>query len=103
MSAHFILARAKDYITDFDNKEENREEVLFYVNPYNKGLAFSEKEINIYLNKIGAQPSDKYFAPASNRQVLFEYVQYLISLLKKPSEQYKADDLRRLEDILAGE
>ncbi|HRG87227.1 MAG: transglutaminase family protein [Chitinophagales bacterium] len=103
LSAHFILARAKDYITDFDNKEENREEVLFYVNPYNKGLAFSEKEINIYLNKIGAQPSDKYFAPASNRQVLFEYVQYLISLLKKPSEQYKADDLRRLEDILAGE
>lgn len=103
LSAHFILARTRDFVVDFTNREETKSDVLFYINPYNKGLAFSEKEINIYLNKIGAQPSDKYFAPASNKLVLLEYVQYLIQLIKKPSEQYKADDLRRLEEILAAD
>jgi len=102
LSSHFILARTREFISDFDDREAAKNEVLFYINPYNKGLAFSEKEINIFLNKIGAQPNDKYFAPASNKQVLLEYVQYLIQLIKKPADQYKADDLRRLEDILAG-
>ncbi len=101
LSSHFILARTREFISDFDDREAAKNEVLFYINPYNKGLAFSEKEINIFLNKIGAQPNDKYFAPASNKQVLLEYVQYLIQLIKKPADQYKADDLRRLEDILA--
>jgi len=103
LSAHFILARTKDFINDFSDRANNRSDVLFYINPYNKGLVFSEKEINIYLKKIGAQPSDKYFAPSSNRQVLLEYVQYLINLIKKPADQYKVEDLRRLEEILIGD
>lgn len=45
LNTHFILVRTKDYITDFEDTENNKEEVLFYINPYNKGLAFSDREI----------------------------------------------------------
>lgn len=100
LSAHFVLARTKDYIVDFNLQEENRQDILFYINPYNKGLAFGEREINTYLKRLQLAEDNKYFVPASNRQVLAEYVRHLMRFIKKPSEQYKMDDLQTLEEIL---
>ncbi len=100
LSTHFILARTKDYITDFTQREENRADILFYINPYNKGLAFGDREIHTYLKRMQIQDEDKYFIPASNKEVLAEYVRHLITFIKKPSDSYKVEDLRDLEDIL---
>lgn len=100
LSAHFVLARTKDYIVDFNLQEENRQDILFYINPYNKGLAFGEREIYTYLKRLQLAEDNKYFVPASNRQVLAEYVRHLMRFIKKPSEQYKMDDLQTLEEIL---
>ena len=103
LNTHFILARTKDFIVDFTETEENKKNILFYINPYNKGLAFSEREIQSYLQKLNVEALDKYFAPASNREVLIEYVQYLMKLYDKPEDDYKVEDLRRLEEILTEE
>lgn len=99
LTSHFILARTKDYIADF-NAPEVKNDILFYINPFNKGLAFSEREINIYLKKLDLEPSDKYYLPASNKTVLKEYIDFLITLYKKPDEKWKADDLHHLRSIL---
>ncbi|MFI5172418.1 MAG: transglutaminase-like domain-containing protein, partial [Chitinophagales bacterium] len=100
LSTHFILARTKDFIIDFDDHETNKKEVLFYINPYNKGLAFSEREINIYLKKLDIEPSEKYFLPASNKAVIKEYIRYLIRLYTKPTDNWKVEDLRRLDSLI---
>lgn len=99
LNTHFILVRTKDYITDFEDIENNKEEVLFYINPYNKGLAFSDREIKNYLQKLDIEASDKYFLPASNKDIIKEYIQYLMRLHDKPSDQWKVDDLRKLEGL----
>ena len=101
LSTHFVLARTKDYITDFTLREENRSDILFYINPYNKGLAFGEREIHAYVKRMQQVEEDKYFLPASNKQVLAEYVRHLITFIKKPSDSYKVEDLRTLEEILS--
>jgi len=99
LNTHFILVRTKDYITDFEDVENNKEEILFYLNPYNKGLAFSDREIKNYLQKIDLEITDKYFLPASNKDIIKEYIQYLMRLHDKPSDQWKLDDLRKLEQL----
>ena len=99
LNTHFILVRTKDYITDFEDIENNKEEVLFYINPYNKGLAFSDREIKNYLQKLDIEANDKYFLPASNKDIIKEYIQYLMRLHDKPSDQWKVDDLRKLEGL----
>ncbi len=99
LNTHFILVRTKDYITDFEDIENNKEEVLFYINPYNKGLAFSDREIKNYLQKLDIEASDKYFLPASNKDIIKEYIQYLMRLHDKPNDQWKLDDLRKLEGL----
>jgi regulator of sirC expression with transglutaminase-like and TPR domain len=101
LSTHFILARMKDDITDF--QADNKEDILFYINPYNKGLAFSEREIKGYLSKLEIPTDEKYFTPASNKAVLAEYIRHLISLIKKPQDHYKIEDLESLLGCLEGE
>ncbi len=103
LGTHFILARTKDYIIDFDDPEKNKQEVLFYINPYNKGLAFSEREIGIYLKKLEIDPNEKYYLPASNKFIVKEYIQYLIKMYTKPADDWKVEDLKRLDSIIGDE
>ncbi|MFN3939014.1 MAG: transglutaminase-like domain-containing protein [Chitinophagales bacterium] len=101
LSSHFILTRTKEYILDFTDTESLRESVLFYINPFNKGLVFGEKEISAYLNKVDIPEEEKFFLPASNIAVLREYVCWLQKLFYKPADKWKADDLEILKKILA--
>ncbi|HMZ88721.1 MAG TPA: transglutaminase family protein [Chitinophagales bacterium] len=101
LSTHFILARMKEDIVNFEG--DNKDDILFYINPYNKGLAFSEREIKGYLSKLEIPSDEKYFKPASNKAVLAEYIRHLISLIKKPQDQYKIEDLEALLACLESE
>ncbi|MFN0276193.1 MAG: transglutaminase-like domain-containing protein [Chitinophagales bacterium] len=101
LSSHFILVRTKDYIVDFNDTEKLKNDILFYVNPFNKGLAFSEREINIYLKKLELDPQNKYFLPASNTTIIKEYISFLSKFYSKPDEHQKANDLNRLSDLIS--
>lgn len=91
LASHFILTRTKEYVFDFNESDALRNEVLFYINPYNKGLAFGEKEITVYLNKVDLPSDEKYFLPASNQTVLKEYVQWLLNLYMKSSDKNRSE------------
>lgn len=100
LHTHFILARTKDFITDFTDNEELRADILFYINPYNKGLVFSDREIDLYIRKLDIEPRPEFYLPSSNKAVVKEYIQYLSKLYSKPEDQYKVDDLGRLDALL---
>ncbi len=42
------------------------EEVIFYINPYNKGMVLSRKEIDFFLKLQKIKPSDEYIKPCNN-------------------------------------
>ncbi|MBK7109953.1 MAG: transglutaminase-like domain-containing protein [Chitinophagales bacterium] len=100
LASHFILTRCKEYIIDFTDMESLRSDVLFYINPYNKGLAFGEKEITVYLNKVDMLADEKYFLPASNKTVLREYLSWLQNLYVKSNEKNNAFELDNLKALL---
>ena len=62
---HFILA--------FCKKTEGHprlEDVLFYINPFNKGNVLTKKDIRNYLNELKISPEIKYFEPTSNTSII---------------------------------
>lgn len=101
LSSHFILARTKDFISDFSDADMLKNEVLFYINPYNKGLAFSDREINVYLKKLDLEIQEAYYLPASNTSIMLEYIRYLMQLFNRPEDSLKVEELGRLESMLS--
>jgi hypothetical protein len=97
---HFILVRCKEELFDFSNKTQLKEQVLFYINPYNKGLTFSEREIKSFLKKAELDHDERYFLPASNEEVMVEYLQFLSNQFAKQKGDWKQADMLELINIL---
>ena len=62
---HFILAYCKK--TDHFPQIED---VLFYINPYNRGNVLMRKDIRNYLNEINVEPELRYFEPTRNVDIV---------------------------------
>ena len=74
----------------------------FYINIFNQGLIFTEKDINRYLLKSQIPQSHTYFRPCSNLDILLLVLKKL-SISFENLEEYKKSDeikhiLQRLDD-----
>jgi regulator of sirC expression with transglutaminase-like and TPR domain len=100
LRAHFILVRTHDALTAFDDLPVLKDQVLFYINPYNKGLTFGEREIRNYLKKAEMEVDDKYFLPASNLEVMAEFIEFLIEQYRQEGSDWKTKDLAELIELI---
>lgn len=62
---HFILAFCKE-----TESFPKLEDVLFYVNPYNKGNVLTRRDIRNYLKELNIKPEIKYFEPTRNTSII---------------------------------
>lgn len=62
---HFILAYT-DEISELGFKLADENEVLFYINPFNKGAVFTSNEIDLYIKQLKIKPNDGYYKPCTN-------------------------------------
>ena len=99
---HFILAFCKRTLLDFSVEENNEREVMFYVNPINKGSIFSRNEIKDYLDKMNVTHEPKYFIPASNVSIVRELLGNLIELYGNQNRENRVEDLQALLHMLGG-
>lgn len=63
---HFILA----YLNDPTATNPASEDILFYINPFNKGAVFTRREIDLYLKQMKYKPDRSYFEPCSNPVII---------------------------------
>lgn len=96
LTRHFILAFCKRTLFEFSEEENNEREVMFYVNPINKGSIFSRNEIKDYLEKMNVTQEPKYFIPANNLSIIKELLSYLIELYGQQNRESRAEELRYL-------
>ncbi len=90
---HFILT----YIDETnDNKPSHQDEVLFYLNPFNKGAVFTRNEIELYIKQMKLSPEAAFFEPCSNIVIIKRLINGLIETYKMSGNQEKADDLSHL-------
>ncbi|HLP22293.1 MAG TPA: transglutaminase family protein, partial [Chitinophagales bacterium] len=96
---HYILAFCKKTIFDFNAELYLEREVMFYINPINKGAIFSRNEVKDYLEKMKIDASDEYFMPTDNLTIIRELIKYLIDLSVEQGEETRIEELSYLSGL----
>jgi regulator of sirC expression with transglutaminase-like and TPR domain len=93
---HFILA----YLTDSDIERATENDVLFYINPFNKGAVFTKREIELFIRQLKIQPDATYFEPCSNIDIIKRLITNLIFSYNQMGYPDKIEDLENLLRII---
>ncbi len=98
---HFVLAYLNDYANLMDvNNNSLSNNILFYINPFSKGLMFQQKDIDQFLKQLNLEPESKYYLPCSNLEILKRCIHNLIFSYEKLGYIDKVKELKNLEKQL---
>lgn len=97
---HYILSFCKNNIFDFSAETNLEREVMFYINPINRGAIFSRNEIKDYLEKMKEEQKHEYFAPADSKAIIGELIRNLVEMNTGQGETLRADELTYLGKLI---
>jgi regulator of sirC expression with transglutaminase-like and TPR domain len=92
MPRNFILA----YIDEFNTGNPYGEDVLFYINPYNKGTVLGKREIEYFLKQQKMEPKDSYYKPCTNIEVIKKLILNLVYSYEKLGYPDKVESMKQL-------
>ena len=76
-------------------------ETNFYINAFNKGLVFSKKEIQNFLEQLKIDPLPVYFEPCTNLAIVLRFLKNLAAAFEHLGESSKLGEVKELLEILA--
>lgn len=94
-----FIACYKNNNSDVFNNEFDHD-VLFYINPFNKGIAFGKQEVDKFIKQQKLEHKTSYFKPCSNKETIIELLKTLIEFYKNNGNKIKTDEYQILLDIL---
>ncbi|MEQ9304342.1 MAG: transglutaminase-like domain-containing protein [Marinoscillum sp.] len=78
----------------------------FYINAFNKGLIFSRKDIDSYLDQLNIPPQELFYEPCSNLDIVLRSLRNLIVSFEKLGDYHKSDEikivLKKMDDQYTG-
>lgn len=91
----FILA----YMNEFRHIDSHNvaEDILFYINPYNKGTILSRREIDHFIDQQKLKPDNTYYIPCDNKSIIIRILTNLIISFQKLGFDNK---VKLLEEII---
>ena len=89
---HFILA----YVSELAPDVPSMDDVLFYINPFNKGAVFTKREIELFIRQLKITPDMSFFAPCSNIDIIKRLIGNLISSYTQLGYPDKIEELEGL-------
>jgi len=95
---HFILAYV-DEIHDEKLSIANESEVLFYINPFNKGAVFTKREIEVFIKHLKLKRDNQYFVPSDNKVIIHRLILNLIKSFNKLGYSNKVEELKILLQV----
>lgn len=96
---HFILA----YMDEVHGEKivmEDENEVLFYINPFNKGAVFTQREIELFIKHLKLKPNASFYKPCDNVSIIRRLLENVIENFNKLGYLDKVDELKELYDAL---
>jgi regulator of sirC expression with transglutaminase-like and TPR domain len=93
---NFILAY-KDELMGSSPVTGLTEDILFYINPYNRGAVLGRREIEYFLKQQKIEPQESHFQPCSNLDIIIRILHNLINAYHKSGYREKAE---LFEDVL---
>lgn len=88
--------------SEFEFAEPNtsyRDQILFFVDATN-GQAYSHKDIETYLTRIGASVEPAYFIPKTHPQIIKHLIGELAKCFCKEDQEYKQQELMQLVALI---
>jgi hypothetical protein len=98
---HFVLSFHKDLITENDTQQKIKSGILFYVNPFNKGIIFSRDDITLFLKKLNITPKATHYLPCSNPDIIVALINSLIHSYELAGVGDKVLELTRLKEAIS--
>lgn len=97
---HFIMAYTRKHLAQEELDNNNQEKsVMFYINPLNKGIAFSRSEITHYLEQMKVKTHPKFFSPCNNMEIIKTLIYNQLSCYDQNGNTDKAHQLKELFDL----
>jgi len=96
---HFILAFV-DEIHDEKIVADDENEVLFYINPFNRGAVFTQREIELFIKHLKLKPSTTYFKPCDNVSIIRRLFENVIYSYNKLGYLDKVEELKEIMQAL---
>lgn len=80
--------------------EEFPENVLFYINPFNRGVVFGKNEIELFIKQQKLENKQTYFQSCTNLETIIQLIKELIHYFETNGDKTKADNYQSLLKIL---
>lgn len=93
----FILAYMNEY-RHYESPDITND-ILFYINPYNKGSILNKKEIDHFIHQQNLKPEPDFYIPCDNKSIIMRMLTNLIIAYQKLGFP---DKIKLLEEILKG-
>lgn len=93
----------KNYILAYVDELQygvNENNILFYINAYNKGAVLGRKEIDIFLEQQKIEPRNSFYVPCSNIETVKRLLLNLILSYEKMGFMDKVNNLQKLVKAL---
>lgn len=74
-------------------------QITFFLDPMN-GAVYTRRDVDAYLNKIGARDKAQYFAPLDSRRIIYKMLEELALCYRYRREDEKADEVQLLMRML---
>lgn len=91
---HFILA----YL-DEERESVIANDVLFYINAFNKGYIFGRHDVDSFLKQLKIDPDPRFYEPCSNTDIVKRVLRNLVSAYEKAGATEKSAEIEELLSI----
>jgi hypothetical protein len=95
---NFILAYKDEY--RLQDALDESEDVLFYINPYNKGAVLGRREIDYFITQQQIKPHPSFYIPCSNVHIIVRLINNLILSFEKLGYAQKIEKMKDLLHIV---
>jgi regulator of sirC expression with transglutaminase-like and TPR domain len=97
---NFILAYRDEYVNEASTGDGDN--ILFYINPYNKGAVLGRREIDYFINQQQITPQPSFYSCCSNRDIAIRLINNLIMSYEKLGYVQKITRLNELLRVMEG-
>ncbi|MEE4178615.1 MAG: transglutaminase-like domain-containing protein [Bacteroides sp.] len=96
---HFVLAyTGKAFDTETMRMEDHK--VLFYINPFSRGMVFSSQEVEKFVEHLNLEPDPAYFEPCSNCEIILRMINNLVNAYETDGLKDKQREMEHLRAVL---
>lgn len=97
---HFIMAYCNKHLSPQElNNNDEEKSVMFYINPLNKGIAFSRSEITHYLSQMKLKSHSKFYSPCNHLEIIRTLIYNQLSCYDQNGNTDKALQLKELFEL----